>query len=399
MPEPEITVIIPTRERCDVLAACLRSVTSQRYGNLKILVSDNASTDETRAVVAAARDPRIQYVNTGKRVSMSHNWEFALSSVNSGWVTFIGDDDGFPADAILNAGRIIQETGVSAVRSRPCTYNWPNDGWAKFGHLIAPIGDRVQIRDARDWLARVLSGRATYPNLPLIYNGGFVDMKVLKTIKKKTGSFFSSCTPDVYSAVAIASVITCYAFTDLPLAISGISRHSSGTSSFSTSKTTPLGPRQLFASEGNIPLHPEIPLTDDGGYPISLHALMYEAYLQSAALRPSAPAQHERQLPIILATAGAHRISVEAWGRRFAALHNLDYDAALARAGRIRLGMRARLGLAKLIHAYRSRSAGSADTPLLDVADAGAAVALLRHPPRPFSTLRREIARIRYDRR
>jgi hypothetical protein len=53
-------------------------------------------------VVASFKDPRIRYVNTGKHLSMSHNWEFALSHVEKGYVTFVGDDDGLLPGAILN---------------------------------------------------------------------------------------------------------------------------------------------------------------------------------------------------------------------------------------------------------------------------------------------------------
>lgn len=74
----KITVIIPTRERGEVLAHALKTVLAQDYGDLHVLVSDNASTDGTRDIVHGSDDPRIRYVNTGKRLSMSRNWEFAL---------------------------------------------------------------------------------------------------------------------------------------------------------------------------------------------------------------------------------------------------------------------------------------------------------------------------------
>ena len=64
MPAPKITVIIPTRERCDVLESSLRTVTSQDYDNLEIIVSDNCSTDDTEGVVRRANDQRIRYVRT-----------------------------------------------------------------------------------------------------------------------------------------------------------------------------------------------------------------------------------------------------------------------------------------------------------------------------------------------
>jgi len=78
MTTPRFTVIIPTRERAATLRHCLATVTAQDFASLEILVSDNCSSDETAAVVAANGDPRIRYLNTGRRLSMSHNWEFAL---------------------------------------------------------------------------------------------------------------------------------------------------------------------------------------------------------------------------------------------------------------------------------------------------------------------------------
>ncbi|OZA21859.1 MAG: hypothetical protein B7X93_13530 [Hydrogenophilales bacterium 17-61-9] len=83
----KFTIIIPTRERADVLSGSLKTALMQEYDNLEILVSDNFSSDHTRDVVASFNDPRIRYVNTGKRLSMSHNWEFALSHVDGGWLT------------------------------------------------------------------------------------------------------------------------------------------------------------------------------------------------------------------------------------------------------------------------------------------------------------------------
>ena len=93
MNEPKVTVILPTRERGDALESALRTVTEQRYENLEIVVSDNCSHDRTGEIARSTGDRRVRYLNTGRRLSMSHNWEFALSHVTggAGWVTIIGD--------------------------------------------------------------------------------------------------------------------------------------------------------------------------------------------------------------------------------------------------------------------------------------------------------------------
>ena len=108
------TVVIPTRERCDTLEYSLRTLTEQPYPHLEIIVSDNDSADATRDVVRANGDPRIRYINTGRRLSMSGNWEFALAHVTEGWVTFLGDDDGLVPNCFERVNEIVDRTGVRA---------------------------------------------------------------------------------------------------------------------------------------------------------------------------------------------------------------------------------------------------------------------------------------------
>jgi len=81
------TIVIPTRERSDTLMHAIKTALSQDYENFRVLVSDNASQDQTKEKVEALKDPRIHYINTGQRVSMSENWEFALNHVSDGWLT------------------------------------------------------------------------------------------------------------------------------------------------------------------------------------------------------------------------------------------------------------------------------------------------------------------------
>jgi glycosyltransferase involved in cell wall biosynthesis len=334
---PLINVIIPTRERADVLRSTLATVTMQDYANLRIIVSDNASTDDTAGVVERASDSRIVYLNTGRRLSMTHNWEFALSAVDDGWVIVIGDDDGLLPGSITEVAALIQRTGALAVRSRMCTYDWPSVHGNAHGQLIVPLGSCTEQRSSAAWLEAVLSGRRKYTELPMVYDGGAIHISLFRRIRDALGSFFQASSPDVSSAAAVASVTDSYVFSRRPFVIAGTSRHSIGTSHFATGSRRDESAAKRFAAEGNPPFHPEMPLHEDGGYPLSLHALFYEAWLHCAALRPEAPAtDHARQLEVILATSGKHRKSIDVWARLFATQHRLDYAKGYAAAARLR---------------------------------------------------------------
>jgi glycosyltransferase involved in cell wall biosynthesis len=361
----EFTVVVPTRERADVLVHCLRTVVAQTYGNFRVIVSDNFSQDATRDIVESFGDPRIRYINTGRRLNMSDNWEFALGHVETGWVTIIGDDDGLLPNSLAQASEIIGATGVLAIRSSVCAYRWPSLTGEPFGQIRIPLQRGVEIRDSRHWLARAMDARASYPDLPMLYNGGFVDVSVLQTLKTRTGRFYRSAIPDVYTAVAIASLVDRYAYSRAPLAVNGASRHSTGTSQFSAGNRGQDSPASRFLTEQNMPFHADLPILADGHYPPSLQLLVYESWLQTAALRPdSEPTMHARQLELILATAGRYRETMEAWGRLFAERHGLDYDAIRRRADRTKLWRRPSSIWRKLARKRRVHEAGSAGAPI-----------------------------------
>ncbi len=111
----KFTVIIPTRERAATLKHAIESCIAQQYENLEILISDNASEDNTRDVVHEFRDSRIRYINPGHRVSMVENFEFAFSHVQDGYVVSIGDDDGLVVDSLQKTDALIQETKARAI--------------------------------------------------------------------------------------------------------------------------------------------------------------------------------------------------------------------------------------------------------------------------------------------
>ncbi|MCL4498669.1 MAG: glycosyltransferase family 2 protein, partial [Chloroflexi bacterium] len=57
MVTPGISVIIPTRNRADILDRCLRALERQTApaGSFEVIVSDDGSTDDTRRVPEAGK--------------------------------------------------------------------------------------------------------------------------------------------------------------------------------------------------------------------------------------------------------------------------------------------------------------------------------------------------------
>lgn len=89
---PTFSVVVPTYNRADLIAATLRSVLAQTDADFELLVIDDGSTDATAAVVGAITDPRLRYIpiTNGER-GRARNWGTRES--RGRYVTFLDSDD------------------------------------------------------------------------------------------------------------------------------------------------------------------------------------------------------------------------------------------------------------------------------------------------------------------
>ena len=379
--EPKFTIVIPTRERADVLFYCLKSACAQDYPNLEILVSDNCSQDQTAKVVQQFKDKRIKYINTGKRVSMSGNYEFAISHVTEGWVTILGDDDAILPGAIQKVLEIVVKTGVKAIRSNPCQYAWPSLLGKQYGQLSIPSFREYETQNSALWISKVINGEALYTKLPILYNGGFVDVSVLQEIKSITKSLYLSMIPDVYSGFAIAQMLDKYIYSHEPFVINGASIHSTGTAQFTLKGQEYEKPMTLFASEPNIPLHHEIALPTSIILPKCLQIYVYEAYLHSLPLATSrdSNANPQRQLEIILMEASRSRQNISEWVKGFCELHTLAVPKSAESTTQLTPHLLLKICRSKLARLSDCVITGARTKPLSNVLEASILASRLIH--------------------
>lgn len=325
------TVIVPTRERCDTLIHTLNTILVQDYDNFEVIVSDNVSNDGTRELVMRLReqDSRISYLNTGQRVSMSENWEFALKNLKDGWVTVLGDDDGLLPGALSRVDQIIKKTGLKAIRSNGCSYSWPSLLSSTYGSMSISRRTGFVIRSSGHMLQKVLDGKCAYNELPVLYNGGFIAASLLNEARDKSGKIFNSMTPDVYSGIVLSYLTEKYCYCYEPLAINGASAHSTGTAGFEgIVRKRGYDPVEKFYSESNIPFHPNFPLLSNGKPVRSIYAVVYEAFMQAKSFHRLKAVQisSEKQLRIILLHSGPDHDEIMGWAKLFADKNYIDLN-------------------------------------------------------------------------
>ena len=90
---PFITIAIPTFNRASWLKECVLSALAQSYPLFEVLVSDNASTDETPSVLRQLTDPRLRIWRQKKNIGSLKNWNFCLTEARGDYIVFLSDDD------------------------------------------------------------------------------------------------------------------------------------------------------------------------------------------------------------------------------------------------------------------------------------------------------------------
>ncbi len=92
---PKISTIIPTYQRPLLLKRAILSVLNQSYKNVRVLVCDNHSADETAKVVAELKknDDRIDYVCHKENMGGLYNFNYGFSHVATEYFSIMSDDD------------------------------------------------------------------------------------------------------------------------------------------------------------------------------------------------------------------------------------------------------------------------------------------------------------------
>jgi glycosyltransferase involved in cell wall biosynthesis len=95
MPDPLVSICVPTKNRAAYLRDSLRTIRAQDYEHLEILISDNCSDDETAEICrkAASEDSRIRYVRQTRPLGLYANHNFCIDESRGDLLCFFHDDD------------------------------------------------------------------------------------------------------------------------------------------------------------------------------------------------------------------------------------------------------------------------------------------------------------------
>ncbi len=109
--EPLVTIGLPTYNRAPSLLHAISSALAQTYRNLELVISDNASTDETRLLCreASEQDARVRYIRQPVNIGPTANFNAVLSAARGEFFMWLADDDWLDHSFVSECLRILLE--------------------------------------------------------------------------------------------------------------------------------------------------------------------------------------------------------------------------------------------------------------------------------------------------
>jgi glycosyltransferase involved in cell wall biosynthesis len=98
----DVSVVVPTRNRAELLPLTLRSALLQRDVELEVIVVDDGSDDDTANVVASIDDPRVRLVRHDHPRGVSAARNSGIAAARGRWLALLDDDDVWAPDKLTS---------------------------------------------------------------------------------------------------------------------------------------------------------------------------------------------------------------------------------------------------------------------------------------------------------
>lgn len=127
----KFSICIPNFNYGRYLAQTINSVLSQNYTDFEIIISDNASTDNSVAIVQAIGDPRIKVHVNAINVGFSANLDKAAQLATGDFIVMLSSDDVMLPNALKHYAQLIEHLGAQVTRAVLCSGQHVIDGKGK----------------------------------------------------------------------------------------------------------------------------------------------------------------------------------------------------------------------------------------------------------------------------
>ena len=108
MPQPRITVGLPTYNSTRYLAETLAAIQAQTFDDFEWVVSDDHSSDGTVAMVRELGDPRIRVLTHDQRLGLVGNWNACVMAAQAPYTVICNHDDVWHPGFLTRAMQVLE---------------------------------------------------------------------------------------------------------------------------------------------------------------------------------------------------------------------------------------------------------------------------------------------------
>ncbi len=203
----KFSVLLPTRNRLELLRYAIETVRRQDYDDWEIIVSDNDSEQDIAGYVKSIADPRIKYFRTDSFVPVTDNWNNALGKSVGDYVLMLGDDDCLMKRCLSTLCRLMKEHGKpDFIYTNALLYAYPGVVPGEPAGYLQSIGYAEFLRSVTNpyWLDQTtaLNQVRNAMNFRMTYGYNMQYAVISRDLIKALqdfGSFFQSPYPDFYA--------------------------------------------------------------------------------------------------------------------------------------------------------------------------------------------------------
>lgn len=242
MGTPFFSIVIPTRDRPQLILDTVISAVDQQFHSLEVILSDNSSDDKTLdALRASGHIPRITYIRPPREMAMPDHWEFATSQAQGEYVLVLTDRSVLKQGALAEISRALSVYGPGVISV--CSWRWSLFDDASGAELPDSSHARIpasRILASPNVVAAFVRPQERYPySLPRALNSCY-SAGIAAKIRARHGRLFFPLSPDFTSAFLILAHVNELLYIDTPLFISRGLSSSTGGNAYRTDATNYL---------------------------------------------------------------------------------------------------------------------------------------------------------------
>ena len=231
----KFSILLPTRNRLDLLRLAVQSVLEQDYGEWEIVIADNASSEDVAGFVASLRESRVRYIRSDAALPVTDNWNRSLEHSIGDYFIMLGDDDCLMRGCLRTVRALLDDFGrPELLYTEAVQYAYPGvmpgrqSPFIQFGYCeFMRNAKQPFLLDRSEALRMVRKSLRFEIGFGFNMQHSFVSRALVDKLRPK-GPFFQSPYPDYYATNALFLAAERILVSPWPLVAIGISPKSFG---------------------------------------------------------------------------------------------------------------------------------------------------------------------------